>query len=69
MVYVNAGRQLAQIDSLSGILSPGVLASFAVLGLFPITVKKLLVLYKRKSGKVALKGKTPVAPLKGASDV
>jgi len=48
LVYVNAGKELARIDSLSGILSPGVLISFAVLGLFPITVKKLLALYKRK---------------------
>ena len=48
IVYVNAGKELARIDSLSGILSPGVLISFAVLGLFPITVKKLLTLYKRK---------------------
>ncbi|MGD9184262.1 MAG: hypothetical protein PVJ13_02965 [Desulfobacterales bacterium] len=48
LVYVNAGKELAKIDSLSGILSPGVLVSFAVLGLFPITVKKLLTLYKRK---------------------
>ncbi|WP_372680946.1 TVP38/TMEM64 family protein [Desulfosarcina sp.] len=48
VVYVNAGKELAKIDSLSGILSPGVLASFVVLGLFPITVKKLLALYKRK---------------------
>ncbi len=51
IVYVNAGKELAQIDSLSGILSPGVLISFAVLGLFPITVKKLLALYRRKPGK------------------
>ena len=49
LVYVNAGKELAKIDSLSGILSPGVLISFAVLGLFPITVTKLLALYKRKS--------------------
>ena len=48
VVYVNAGKELAKIDSLSGILSPGVLVSFVVLGLFPITVKKLLALYKRK---------------------
>ena len=34
-VYVNAGTQLAQIDSLSGIVSLPVLASFAALGLFP----------------------------------
>lgn len=50
VVYVNAGKELAKIDSLSGILSPGVLISFAVLGLFPITVTKLLALYKRKPG-------------------
>jgi uncharacterized membrane protein YdjX (TVP38/TMEM64 family) len=48
LVYVNAGKELAKIDSLSGILSPGVLISFVVLGLFPITVKKLLALYKSK---------------------
>ena len=48
IVYVNAGKELAKIDSLSGILSPGVLLSFVVLGLFPITVKKLLALYKSK---------------------
>lgn len=48
IVYVNAGKALAQIDSLSGILSPGLLISFALLGLFPITVKKLLAVYNRK---------------------
>jgi len=53
MVYVNAGRELAQIDSLSGIMSPGVLISFAILGLFPITTKKLLAFYKRKFKPVA----------------
>ena len=48
VVFVNAGKELAKIDSLSGILSPGVLISFVVLGLFPITVKKLLALYNRR---------------------
>lgn len=48
IVYVNAGKELAKIDSLSGILSPGLLISFVVLGLFPIVVKKLLTVYKRK---------------------
>ncbi|HCM0624749.1 TPA: TVP38/TMEM64 family protein [Vibrio parahaemolyticus] len=38
-VYLNAGTQLATIDSLSGIVSPTVLASFALLGLFSILVK------------------------------
>ena len=48
MVYVNAGKELAKIDSLSGILSPGLIFSFALLGLFPITVKKIVAFYKRK---------------------
>ncbi|MBR9876048.1 MAG: TVP38/TMEM64 family protein, partial [Vibrionaceae bacterium] len=38
-VYLNAGTQLATIESLSDIVSPSVLASFALLGLFPIIVK------------------------------
>lgn len=40
LVYVNAGTQLANIDSLAGILSPGLLLSFALLGIFPILAKK-----------------------------
>ncbi len=42
LVYVNAGKELAKIDSLSGILSPTLIASFVILGLFPITVKKIM---------------------------
>lgn len=42
IVYVNAGKELAKIESVSGILSPSLLASFALLGLFPITVKKIM---------------------------
>lgn len=41
-VYVNAGTQLAQLDSLGGILSPTLLASFALLGLFPLVARKTL---------------------------
>ena len=48
MVYVNAGKELAKIDSLSGILSPGLIISFVILGLFPITVKKILAWYKKR---------------------
>ena len=47
IVYVNAGNELAKIDSLGGIVSPSLIGSFAVLGLFPITVKKLMERYKR----------------------
>lgn len=39
LVYVNAGTQLAEIDSLAGILSPGLLLSFSLLGLFPFLAK------------------------------
>jgi pyruvate/2-oxoglutarate dehydrogenase complex dihydrolipoamide dehydrogenase (E3) component/uncharacterized membrane protein YdjX (TVP38/TMEM64 family) len=39
LAYVNAGTQLAQIESLGGILSPGVLISFAVLGVVPLSGK------------------------------
>ena len=41
-VYLNAGTQLAQIDSLAGIVSPTVLLSFALLGIFPIIVKWIM---------------------------
>ena len=39
LVYVNAGTQLARIESLSDIISPGVLLSFALLGVFPLITK------------------------------
>ncbi|MDG1443747.1 MAG: FAD-dependent oxidoreductase [Pseudomonadales bacterium] len=41
-VFVNAGTQLAQIESLSGILSPGLFFSFALLGIFPLIAKKIV---------------------------
>jgi pyruvate/2-oxoglutarate dehydrogenase complex dihydrolipoamide dehydrogenase (E3) component/uncharacterized membrane protein YdjX (TVP38/TMEM64 family) len=41
-VYVNAGTQLAQIDSLKGILSPGLLGSFVLLGVFPLLARKVI---------------------------
>ena len=48
LVFVNAGTQLAQLDSLSGILSPSLLLSFALLGLFPFIAKKLLAVIKAR---------------------
>lgn len=51
VVYVNAGTQLAQIDSLKGLLSPALIGSFVLLGLFPIIAKKALQFIKtRKAG-------------------
>lgn len=48
LVYVNAGKELGKIESVAGILSPALLVSFAVLGLFPIVVKKALAWYGAK---------------------
>ena len=47
-VYVNAGTQLGQIHSLSGILSPVLLFSFVLLGLFPLLSKKGLDMAKQR---------------------
>ena len=48
VVYVNAGTQLAQLDSLSGIVSPGLLGSFVLLGIFPLIAKKIVDLVKAR---------------------
>ena len=48
IVYVNAGTQLAQIDSLRGIVSPGLLLSFALLGIFPWIAKAILRLVQQR---------------------
>ena len=49
LVFVNAGKELAKIDSLSGILSPGLLISFGLLGLLPIITKKLLAFIRQRN--------------------
>jgi pyruvate/2-oxoglutarate dehydrogenase complex dihydrolipoamide dehydrogenase (E3) component/uncharacterized membrane protein YdjX (TVP38/TMEM64 family) len=41
-VYVNAGTQLAQLDSLKGILSPGLIGSFVLLGIFPLLARRVV---------------------------
>jgi len=58
-VYVNAGASLATIDSLSGIASPRVLGSFALLGLFaliPVLYNKIKV-RKQAADRLAGDGK------------
>jgi len=42
VIYVNAGTQLATIDSLKGIVSPEILFSLVALGVFPLIAKKLV---------------------------
>lgn len=41
-VYVNAGTQLGQLTSLQGIVSPGLLGSFVLLGLFPLIARRIV---------------------------
>ncbi|TNF53564.1 TVP38/TMEM64 family protein [bacterium] len=50
IVYVNAGKELGKIESLSGILSPTLIFSFVLLGLFPILTKKSMAFYKKRKG-------------------
>jgi uncharacterized membrane protein YdjX (TVP38/TMEM64 family)/Fe-S oxidoreductase len=45
-VYVNAGSQIAALDSISGIFSAKLLFSFVLLGIFPLLTRKLLDMYK-----------------------
>ena len=42
VVYVNAGTQLGRIESLAGIVSPTLLGSFALLGIFPLIARKIV---------------------------
>lgn len=48
LVYVNAGKELGRIDSLSGLLSPSLILSFAILGIFPLFMKKALGWYQSR---------------------
>ncbi len=59
LVFVNAGTQLAQIKSLSGILSPGLVASFVLLGVFPLIAKRLVDLVKVRRVYAAWAHKKP----------
>ncbi|WP_166369637.1 bifunctional TVP38/TMEM64 family protein/FAD-dependent oxidoreductase [Psychromonas sp. SA13A] len=47
-IFVNAGTQLAQIESLSGILSFGLIISFVLLGVFPLIAKGIVNMIKKR---------------------
>jgi uncharacterized membrane protein YdjX (TVP38/TMEM64 family) len=47
-VYVNAGTQLANIQSLKDVVSPGLLGSFVLLGLFPLMARKVMDMVKQR---------------------
>jgi pyruvate/2-oxoglutarate dehydrogenase complex dihydrolipoamide dehydrogenase (E3) component/uncharacterized membrane protein YdjX (TVP38/TMEM64 family) len=48
IVYVNAGTQLARIDSVRGILSPALIGSFLLLAIFPWIGRSLVQLVQRR---------------------
>jgi pyruvate/2-oxoglutarate dehydrogenase complex dihydrolipoamide dehydrogenase (E3) component/uncharacterized membrane protein YdjX (TVP38/TMEM64 family) len=48
IVFVNAGTELAKISSLKGILTPGLIGSFVLLGVFPIIAKKIIEAIKKR---------------------
>jgi len=48
IVYVNAGTQLAAIASPAGILSPGLIGAFVLLGLFPLIAKRIVQFVKAR---------------------
>ena len=47
-VYVNAGTQLAQLDSVQGILSPALLGSFVLLGIFPLLARRVVAAIQKR---------------------
>jgi uncharacterized membrane protein YdjX (TVP38/TMEM64 family) len=48
IIFVNAGTQLARIESPGDVLSLELLLSFALLGIFPILAKKTLIYIRKK---------------------
>lgn len=52
-VYVNAGKEIGQLESLSGVLSPTLVISFVLLGVFPFIAKQALNLISKRFGKGA----------------
>jgi pyruvate/2-oxoglutarate dehydrogenase complex dihydrolipoamide dehydrogenase (E3) component/uncharacterized membrane protein YdjX (TVP38/TMEM64 family) len=48
IVFVNAGTQLARVESTGDILSPALIGSFVLLGLFPLLARALIGWWKRR---------------------
>jgi pyruvate/2-oxoglutarate dehydrogenase complex dihydrolipoamide dehydrogenase (E3) component/uncharacterized membrane protein YdjX (TVP38/TMEM64 family) len=47
-VYVNAGTQLAQLESLQGIVSPALLGSLVLLGIFPLIARRTVAAVQKR---------------------
>jgi uncharacterized membrane protein YdjX (TVP38/TMEM64 family) len=53
-VFINAGKELGQLESLGGILTPSMIISFVLLGIFPIAAKKILNWVRLRRGQGAM---------------
>ncbi len=51
--YVNAGTQLGSLTSVAGVISPALLGSFALLGIFPLLARRLLDYLQRRRALAA----------------
>lgn len=51
IVYANAGRALMRITSVAQILSPGLLASFALVGIMPLAARYAVLGWRRHRGR------------------
>jgi uncharacterized membrane protein YdjX (TVP38/TMEM64 family) len=50
-VFINAGNQLGKVSKVGDILSPGLIISFVILGIFPLAVKRTVNLVRKKTGR------------------
>ena len=57
IVYVNAGTEIAKLESLKGILSPTLIVSLTLLGVFPLIAKWIVNIFKTR--KVYARWKKP----------
>jgi pyruvate/2-oxoglutarate dehydrogenase complex dihydrolipoamide dehydrogenase (E3) component/uncharacterized membrane protein YdjX (TVP38/TMEM64 family) len=48
VVYVNAGTQLAEVDSVGGVLSADIVGSFVLIALFPFVARRVVEVVKRR---------------------
>jgi len=55
-VYVNAGTRLGEVSAPAGLLSPPVLGSLVVLGVFPLLAKRGLEACRRRRAQKAPRG-------------
>lgn len=54
VAYIYAGTALAEVSSLSDVLSADLIAAFVILGLLPLVMKKTTNFWRQKHGKEAL---------------